>query len=1145
MKKILSVLCIATLLFASCSDEYDDSKLWQNVNDLKDRIASLEKTVQTMNSDINSIQSIVDAINARDYIVKVEELADKSGYTITFAKGNTVTIKHGTNGINGTNGQSAYELAVSKGYRGTLDEWLESLNGTNGSNGKSAYELAVENGYTGTEQEWLESLKGIDGKDSPIIGIDIYEGVYYWTITTNGNKTWLLDNDGNKLKVSGVDGKTAYDLAVEKGYKGTLEEWLESLKGSDGQNGSDGKSAYELAVEKGYTGTLEEWLLSLNGTNGSDGKSAYELAVEKGYEGTLDEWLESLKGSNGSDGQDGSNGKSAYELAVEKGYSGTIEEWLESLNGTDGKDGSDGSDGSDGENGKDGITPILGVDSEGYWTIDMGNGVQRLKDANGEDVKAIGQDGTDGKDGQNGQDGKDGVDGSSFFNNVRYDDNFVYFTFTDGKTVSIPLSKGVSFTVTGVSVEQSFEYGETRTFDIVQNNIAKISISKPDGWKVSVQSNVLTVIAPPQENTFAEESGEIAITAMGTDSKSFIMFSFAVKIDMSNIHFEDSKFKEYILANFDKDGNGSISQSEANEITEIDCSGLGISSIAEIKNFPNLVSLNCSNNSIAELDLTGNLLLETLDCSNNKLTSLDIFVNTKITSLNTIGNSIDKIRVWDEFDEYDSNYKKDESTIWDRNNILFKDANFKSYLLMNFDLDGDGEISKNEANEVTAININGKSVSDVSGIEYFTNLTSFDCSNNQITKLDVSKNTSLQTLSCYGNDLQLLDFSNCKNLTTIYLLENGKNVITDNSSSIEESYMMTIDKSSYSNLVLSFANTQILQLNCTNNESLQSIDIGKNDQLAIMRIESNPLLEILDVTKNSKLEILYCTNNKLSGLDVFQNPILSTLDCSGNEIPQLDVMNNPQLTSLDCSSNQIGSLNLSKNTLLTTVNCSSNQLQGLIVRNNVALVDLNCSNNQLTVLDVTKNTELEKLNCSNNNLSTLDLRQNTKLTSLDCSGNENLAVINIMTNWNLTNVRIIKHPQTQLMDDENKRHYCIGDYYCFGNKEGVIIQVDKDGFHGRYIELTESKVKGYRYSGNMSKQDCELINFNLNLLNKTLEKLQQPIIEGEYWTTKTVSYGELEYRDTFIAGSWLSNSHCITGISSYSGSLKQRSCGSF
>jgi len=466
MKKILSVLCIATLLFASCSDEYDDSKLWQNVNDLKDRIASLEKTVQTMNSDISSIQSIVDAINARDYIVKIEELADKSGYTITFAKGNTITIKHGKDGI--------------------------------------------------------------DGKDSPIIGIDIYEGIYYWTITTNENKTWLLDNDGNKLKVSGVDGKTAYDLAVENGYKGTLEEWLESLKGS--------------------------------------------------------------------------NGKSAYELAVENGYSGTIEEWLESLNGTDGKDGSDG------ENGKDGITPILGVDSEGYWTIDMGNGVQRLKDANGEDVKAIGQDGTDGKD---------GVDGSSFFNNVRYDDNFVYFTFTDGKVVSIPLSKGVSFTVSNVSDRQSFEYGETRTFDIVQNNIAKISISKPDGWKVSVLGDVMTVIAPSQENTFAEESGEIAITAMGTDSKSFIMFSFSVKVEQ-RINFEDAIFEEYVLANFDKDKNGVISPLEANDIISIDCSNLGITSVKEIYYFPNLTTLICDKNGLSTLDLSKNLSLSTVSVLNNQ-----------------------------------------------------------------------------------------------------------------------------------------------------------------------------------------------------------------------------------------------------------------------------------------------------------------------------------------------------------------------------------------------------------------------------------------------------------------------------------------------------------------------------------------------
>ena len=136
MKKILSFCCLTVFLFVGCCNKYDDSELWGNVNDLKDRIAKLEKTVQTMNSEIGSIQSIVNAINDRDYIVKIEELTDKSGYSITFAKGNTITIKHGKDGN--------------------------------------------------------------DGKNAPIIGIDLYEGIYYWTITTDDEKTWLLDHDGNK-----------------------------------------------------------------------------------------------------------------------------------------------------------------------------------------------------------------------------------------------------------------------------------------------------------------------------------------------------------------------------------------------------------------------------------------------------------------------------------------------------------------------------------------------------------------------------------------------------------------------------------------------------------------------------------------------------------------------------------------------------------------------------------------------------------------------------------------------------------------------------------------------------------------------------------------------------------------------------------
>ena len=91
--------------------------------------------------------------------------------------------------------------------------------GSDGKDGKSAYDLAVEKGYTGTLEEWLASLKGDNGTNG-----------------TNGT--------------NGKDGKSAYDLAVENGFTGTLAEWLESLKGKDGADGSDGQSGQGIDTEQ-------------------------------------------------------------------------------------------------------------------------------------------------------------------------------------------------------------------------------------------------------------------------------------------------------------------------------------------------------------------------------------------------------------------------------------------------------------------------------------------------------------------------------------------------------------------------------------------------------------------------------------------------------------------------------------------------------------------------------------------------------------------------------------------------------------------------------------------------------------------------------------------------------------------------------
>ncbi len=99
--------------------------------------------------------------------------------------------------------------------------------------------------------------------------------------------------------------------------------------GKDGSKGSSGKSAYELAKEAGFEGSVEEWLKTLQG---KDGKSAYEEAKAKGFEGSEEDWLKILKG------EDGKDGKSAYELAKDAGFKGTEEEWLKILKGKDGKD---------------------------------------------------------------------------------------------------------------------------------------------------------------------------------------------------------------------------------------------------------------------------------------------------------------------------------------------------------------------------------------------------------------------------------------------------------------------------------------------------------------------------------------------------------------------------------------------------------------------------------------------------------------------------------------------------------------------------------------------------------------------------------------------------------------------------------------
>ena len=121
----------------------------------------------------------------------------------------------------GFEGENSNVLPTPDLYQQLLQKIQSASKGTDG---KSAYEIAVEHGFVGTEAEWLESLKGIDGKNGAdgLPGKDGKNG-------TDG----LSGRDG----INGTDGKSAYIIAVEHGFSGTENEWLQSLKGADGRDG--------------------------------------------------------------------------------------------------------------------------------------------------------------------------------------------------------------------------------------------------------------------------------------------------------------------------------------------------------------------------------------------------------------------------------------------------------------------------------------------------------------------------------------------------------------------------------------------------------------------------------------------------------------------------------------------------------------------------------------------------------------------------------------------------------------------------------------------------------------------------------------------------------------------------------------------
>ena len=371
--------------------------------------------------------------------------------------------------------------------------------------------------------------------------------------------------------------------------------------------------------------------------------------------------------------------------------------------------------------------------------------------------------------------------------------------------------------------------------------------------------------------------------------------------------------------------------------------------------------------------------------------------------------------------------------------IPIADANFKTYLVANFDTNGDGEISSSEAKQVTTINVNTDNIYSLDGIEYFTSLTQLTCngtsewdsnsnsfiSKGSLTKIDLSKNTQLLVLDCGYNQLTQLDLSNN---TQLNFLNSQNNPLTNlNLSNNKELSTLCCVKNQLAELDLS-NNTQLTNLHCIGNQltqldlsnkiylmtlecydnSLTELDLSNNPQLVRLTCQNNQLAQ-LDLSNNSSLEHIECNDNQLTTLDVSNNPVLSELICKNNLLTQLNIDNCPELTLLYCENNNISELDLTTNTNLSLFICSNNSLTSLDLSNATNLNALYCATNRLTSLDLSLNTQLSNLICAENQLTQLDLSNNIKLFNLSCSSNQ-LTQLDISNNMALETVNCLDNP---------------------------------------------------------------------------------------------------------------------------------------
>jgi hypothetical protein len=390
MKKLLAFAALfAVVALTSC--KYDDDDLWNSVHGLENRVAKLEELCKQMNTNISSLQTIVTALQNNVYVTGTTPLmkdGKEIGYTITFSKGNPITIYHGKDGQDGEDGITP-TISVKKDTDGVyywtlngefivVDGGKIQAEGTNGTNGTTP-QFKIENDY------WFVS----------------YDNGANWTQL---GKATGEDGVGGDSMFSGVDYETSTDYVIFTLSNGTqikLPTWsaFEALQRLCNETNTN-LSALQTIVTALQN---NDYITSVDPLTENGKVVGYTIKFAKSNPIVI---------YNGKDGADGNTPVIGVKKDTDGIYYWTLDGEFIVADGQKIK--AQGTDGNNGADGSDGVTPKLEI-REGYWWISYDNGTNwtQLGKATGED----------------------GKDADSI--KITQDENNVYFELADGTVITI------------------------------------------------------------------------------------------------------------------------------------------------------------------------------------------------------------------------------------------------------------------------------------------------------------------------------------------------------------------------------------------------------------------------------------------------------------------------------------------------------------------------------------------------------------------------------------------------------------------------------------------------------------------------------------------------------------------------------------